>query len=258
MCCTSGPAKLANTIIYAGHSTRGDQRVQVLAYQNNAQSYGANAMILPIPTDVALGPDNLVDTREGGAFLGQLVEALKPKRRSLSKSFGAAAGFADDLAEVFESGSYTVVTAQRLSQVREALTRVPANKRPEFTSEFLIGYGKLYQNHKFVICCWEGELEAEPVMLWFVPRDERLFIPTMDAHDGGAPQPGMVETDHDIIVGTKDAGIPLRSAISFKNIPDTIAALLAPRGIHHAPAWEAPNGDTWATDKGEVTRIPLS
>lgn len=245
MCCTADISTLSNTIIYAGHQTRNGQRVQVLAYQNKAESTGPNAMILPIPTDVSMGPDNLVGTREGGAFLETLAEVLAPRYRSFSMDsvVGAAA---NSVAQVVEVGSYTIVIADRLSQVREALERVPENKRPEFSSEFLVGYARLYPDHRFVICCWEGELKAEPVMLWFVPRDERLFIPTMDAHDGGAPKPGLVITDHTIIVGVEQHGSPLKHI--RLNTTDEILDLLAPQANRFDVPWRSPNGDTWFED----------
>jgi hypothetical protein len=254
MCCTADLSTLSDTIIYAGHQTREDQRVQVLAYQNKAKSTGPNAMILPIPTDVSMGPDNLVDTREGGAFLGILAEALAPQYRRLSDDSLVGAASMNFGAQVVEVGSYTIVLAERLSQVREALERVPENKRPEFSSEFLVGYGKLYPDHRFVICCWEGELKAEPVMLWFVPRDERLFIPTMDAHDGGAPKPGWVSTDHAIIVGVEQHGTAIKNI--RLDTTDTIMALLAPQAQRHDVAWHSPNGDTWFED-GVLHRVTL-
>jgi hypothetical protein len=259
MCCTAGPAQLENTIIYAGHATREGQRVQVLAYQNKAQSFAANAMILPIPTDVSMGPENMVDTREGGWFLETLRESLRPRTaRRFSKGLIGAAALNDSF-QVFESGSYTVVLADRLSLVRSALAQVPEHKRPEFSSEFLVGYGKLYPNHKFVVCCWAGELKAEPMMLWFVPRDEQLFIPTMDAHDGGAPRPGLVKTDHAIVVGTtavQETGMAVDTMWRFETLPDTIKSLLAPRAFLHTPPARAQNGDTWA-EHGKISRVAL-
>jgi len=33
-----------------------------------------------------------------------------------------------------------------------------------------------------------GYVDAEPLLWWYEPSDEEnLFIPTMDAHDGGPP-----------------------------------------------------------------------
>lgn len=255
MCCTADVSALSNTIIYAGHQTRDGQRVQVLAYQNKAESTGPNAMILPIPTDISLGPDNLVDTREGGAFLETIATALGPRPRAYDSNtiIGAAADF--DLAQVVEVGSYTVLLADRLSQVSEALERVPVNKRPRFSSEFIAGYAELYPNHRFVICCWEGELNAEPVMLWFVPREARLFIPTMDAHDGQAPKPGWIRTDHVIVVGVEQGGTPIEHVL-LHTTPETIKCLLAAQVQRHDVAWHSPNGDSWFGDGG-LERIAL-
>lgn len=80
MCCTLQPAQLSKTIVYAGRAQRQGKPVAVLAYQNTASSsVGANAMVLPFPTDTTMGPDNIIDTREAGFSYGTWMRALAAK-----------------------------------------------------------------------------------------------------------------------------------------------------------------------------------
>lgn len=83
--------------------------------------------------------------------------------------------------------------------MREALTHVPADKRPEIPISFLASLSKLYKDWPLAICCFNGDLEhPEPLLWWFEPRFERvLFAPAIDAHDGNPPDPATrVDRDH--------------------------------------------------------------
>jgi hypothetical protein len=149
----------------------------------------------------------MIDTRQFKSFLKDISKASKYVAKTL--------GFdSDDLrlnsrgltksAQVFSIGSYTVVLAEDVNQIPEALTRVPEKKRPKITDQFLAGYGNLYPNQPIAVCCWEGTIEAEPLLWWYKPTNkDTLFIPTMDAHDGGPPDlNAMVKADHMISVGS--------------------------------------------------------
>lgn len=207
MCCTFTPSKMANTKIYVGEAEKAGKTVHVLAYQNNAETDGPNAMVIPFPTDAAMTQDNVIDTSKFKHFLENITNASKMVTKGFSRgsrgmdsdmlSFGA------NLAEVFDVGSYTVVLASHVNQIPEALGRVPKNKRPNVSTDFLIGYAELYPDQPIAVCCWDGNIEAEPLMWWYEPSDRtKLFIPTMDAHDGRAPKVGVkVDTDHIISVG---------------------------------------------------------
>lgn len=203
MCMTTRPAHLSNTIIYAAEAQRLGEVVHVIGYQNKARSMGPNAMILPIPADGPLGPENVVDTRKFKNILtayDKAIERLRPKRLTRSsKSFGhdnllGSRGF-----QVFESGSYTIALADNPSSIRAALDQVPANKRIDISDAFLDGLGKLYKDWPLAVCCFDGNLEApEPLLWWFKPRFSRvLFAPAIDAHDGNPPDPAVqVKRDH--------------------------------------------------------------
>lgn len=205
MCCSAQASVMSNTRLYVGEAEKDGKTVHVLAYQNEAGSSGPNAMIIPFPTNVKMAQDNVIDTSKFKDFLTNITDASK----HLTKGFGrlgmTLGSFdSDSLAEVFEVGSYTVVLAEHTSQISEALKRVPTNKRPQISTDFLKGYAALYPNQPVAVCCWSGEIEAEPLLWWYEPIDTtKFFIPTMDAHDGRAPVLGtLVATDHIISVGS--------------------------------------------------------
>lgn len=206
MCISVRAAEFSGTKIYAGEAERQGQYVHVLAYQNEAVGHGPNAMVLPIPSIEPMGPDNVVDTKKYPRFLNDIVDSTKIQRLGKSRSDArAVAGQYFSLeAQVFESGSYTIVLADRTGQIPEALKRVSEDRRPEVSTRFLLGFSKLYHNHKIMICCWNGNVKAEPMLCWYVPTDrDVLFIPTMDAHNGDAPNiNAIVYTDHIVTVGS--------------------------------------------------------
>lgn len=214
MCCTIGDvtSSLSDTLIYVGEGKRDGKIVHVMAYQNTAVTFDGepNAMILPFPTSTPMGPENMVDTKSFGSFLEDISNASKHvmKSRSLYASDSMKGGpAAASIAQVFDSGSYTVILADHVKQIPEALNRVPENKRPKVSLNFLFNYGRMYPNQPIVICCWAGRLEAEPILWWYEPTDPtNLFIPTMDAHDGKAPNVEEdVFADHIISVGSVNA-----------------------------------------------------
>lgn len=207
MCITAARARLSDTLVYSGEGRRNGKDVHVLAYQNTADNehHGANAMILPFPTTAAMGPENIIDTRSFKGFLKDITNATKIHMKSLgSDRRMRSASVAGAAAQVFDVGSYTVVLAEHVSQIPEALQRVPENKRPEISTRFLIGYGKLYPKQPVAVCCWNGHLQAEPLLWWYEPTNKNtLFVPTMDAHDGNAPDVNAnVGADHIVSVGS--------------------------------------------------------
>lgn len=232
MCCTFELSKMSNTRLYVGQGKRKGEPVHVLAYQNNATSSGPNAMVIPFPTNAKMTEDNIIDTTEFKEFLNDITEASRIRSLSFSLNgdmlFGAACAGS---AKVFNVGSYTVILAEKISQIPEALTRVSEDRRPKVSVNFLLGYDRLYSNQPIAICCWNGTIEAEPLLWWYEPKNkDELFIPTMDAHDGLAPKVGnRVETDHIISVNAKHGN----KVFYCSNIPDDTKELLPTHVLGH-------------------------
>jgi hypothetical protein len=241
MCCTFTASEMSDTRLYVGEAEKDGETVHVLAYQNTAQTNAPNAMVLPIPTTKSLVADNLIDTREFKNFLKDITSASQEHTKGVSfnRRGMTLGGMDDDRAEVVDVGSYTVVLADNVGQIPEALTRVPEHKRPSVSKKFLTGYSELYPNQPIAVCCWDGSIEAEPLLMWYVPRDRsHLFIPTMDAHDGQAPRVGeKVFTDHIISVGSVGPTNGHRVRYTQK-IPQAVADLLPTHTHgHRLPAW---------------------
>ena len=223
---SSKPSKMSNTEIYVGEATYNDKLVHVLAYQNKAITNSPNCMILPFPTDKKMDDKNVIDTSKFSSFLSDITKASKIEtfsdgRRSMTLGAVRASAL------VFESGSYTVVLANNIDEIPEALSRVPELKRPSISNEFLQGFENLYPNDKIALCCWNGTIKPEPLLWWYEPRNkDSLFVPTMDAHDGNSPNINVkVKTDHLISVSHRDDGNNFKVVYKDK-IPNNIKSLL--------------------------------
>ena len=208
MCCSLGEAELTNTIISCietKHPKTG-RAIHVLGYQNKARSFaGPNAMLLPFPAAAPMGPENILDTRACPQILSDYATAATPKF-GLSFS-GTTTRSASKSIQVFDSGNYTVVLANDANLIPSALDRVPANKRPPRNQPIFDRYAHMYRADKgwqFGLCCWDGAVDAEPLMWWFEPQFEsKLFFPGLDAHDGRPPAlDSIVAVDHTLVVGS--------------------------------------------------------
>ena len=215
MCVSAAPAKFASTIVYGRATERRGQQVHVLGYQNVARNRakGPNAMLLPIPSAAPMGPGNAIDAR---AFSG-VLEAYRVALRSMLPVFrgipseGASAERSASV-QVFDTGSYTVVLAHQaeLGAIEAALAQVPAARRPSISSELIDAYRRWYPGWHLALCCFAAEgAGPEPMLWWYPPLDpSRVFLPGLDAHDGGVPQLGVqVEVDHAVALGV-DAELP--------------------------------------------------
>jgi hypothetical protein len=199
-----------------------------------------------------MGPNNIIDTRGFGKFLTDIGLATKIHVDSFSRSLmskGVTAGAAG-FAQVFDSGSYTVILADHVAQVPEALTRVPSEKRPEITTQFLIRFGMLYPKQPVALCCWTGTLKSEPLLWIYEPKNpEVLFVPTMDAHDGGPPDlDAMVQADHIISTGSRivSVGSPVNYTDLIKtggSLPSEFEGLLPSRVRGYRLKRMVKNGD---------------
>jgi hypothetical protein len=264
MCITTHPADLSNTKIYAGEARLGETYVHVMAYRNTAATEGPNAMILPIPAARMLGPANVIDTREFAGFLDIMLAEAEDCCRG-------AFGGVPESPQVFDVGSYTVVLAQRPQAIARAVEGVPANKRPSLNPALLQAFDDLYPGWPLAVCCWDGAIEAEPMLWWYEPKSpEWLFAPALDAHHGGAPDIGAeVRVDH--VIGFGSTLREQRFGGWEDELPPIAADLLAWNVRRARVAGHMPNGDFWqataalggpaqrrAPGAAESTSIPLA
>jgi hypothetical protein len=243
MCCTLLSAQLSNTILYAHQTTFEGRDIHVLGYQNTAESLaGPNAMILPIPAAAPLTSENMLDTRASKGVLKEYAKLVQPPQpRGLSKGMLLGVAAADSY-QVFDKGSYTVVIAQSCGVIPKALQQVPENKRPAVSTSFLLAYAQIYPGMPIAVCCWDGRVEAEPIMWWYEPKNkERLFLPALDAHDGRPPDlDAKVHVDHTVVWGV-ERGINVPKSLYTGPLEPFLARNVQGRILHG----RVHNGDFW-------------
>jgi len=238
---------MSDTLIYVGESHRLGRDIHVLAYQNIAinESSTPNAMIIPFPTSQTMTEENIINTTTFKNFLKDISNATKSTRR-LTLGGPVCATLPTCQAKVFDIGSYTVVLASHVKYVPEALLKVPKHKRPDIPIRFLFQYGKLYGHKPIAVCCWDGQIEAEPLLWWYEPiNNKSLFIPTMDAHDGNPPNiDAIVKMDHIISAGSSN--VPNGISVKYTDsIPEKIAEIL-PTKVHGTKMdYQIKNGDSF-------------
>lgn len=207
MCCSVAPAHFSETIVFIGvkvHPIHG--LVHVLAYQNQASNlhFGPNAMVLHIPNGSRMGPDNFIDTRGCRNFLSEMKRTLfpPPPRRAILRGNPIIGARASGV-QVFDHGSYTVVLADRPSEIPSALGRVPEEKRPTIRPKLFDFYEREFPDYTLALCCFDGRVRAEPMTLWYKPRNPgQVMWPALDSHTGNPPDiRAFVDTDHVLIAG---------------------------------------------------------
>ncbi len=249
MCVTSGKARLSRTFGLAALAQRDGRDVHVLGYENHALNLTGqpNCMLLHIPSWATMGPENFVDTTGHPRLFERLIEATRPPLRGIPSRSGM------EQAAVFDSGMYTVVLADRAALVPAALQRVPRARRPVIPDDILAFYEQTFPGWHLALCCWDGlqPMASQPLLFWFEPlRPEVLFIPGLDAHDGGPPQLGQtVLTDHTLFFGAKEylfstthVGRPVRHDF-LRRLPEEIRRLMPTRGQDWDFAEACFNGD---------------
>ena len=187
-------AEFDDTTIYAAEvkDTSGEV-FHIIGYQNSAKSIepGPNAMIIPLPAVGDVNRDNVIDTSDFkdvleryGTTVGALGgDGMTKGSRRMTLSYSASRS-----ADVFESGSYTVILATDPRQITEALERVPEEKRPSISKNMISFLSDKYDGWPVAVCCFSGSIKPEPLVWKFKPRFENvLFAPAMDSHTGGPP-----------------------------------------------------------------------
>lgn len=210
MCISAGAAELSGTILFGGrrlHRVHG--WVEVLGYQNTAVNLaaGPNAMLLHLPARKLTSAQFL--------SVGRCDHVLRDMAAAV-QSAGAGRSLSVDMdwmgggrVEVFEHDIYTVVLAERATDISRALDQVPEHKRPAINRDLLTFYTDLFPRYPVALCCFDNTeaMQAKPLMLWYRPLDEdRLVLPAIDCHTGAAPDIGAdVRTDHTVIFATDRA-----------------------------------------------------
>lgn len=222
-CCSLAPAEFIKTYGWVGELEKNGKLIHVLAYENVAynRSGSGNAMILPIPAvEGTLTSKNLL---EGHQFRSVVKDLYNSSRGPIEKavddvldqlnslSAAAAAGGPESKAaepvrvEVFSRGSYTVVLSNSATAIPEALSKVPADKRPVLNKEIFDAYAKWYPGWSFALCCFADAVDRpEPLIWWYEPKNpDKLFFPALDAHTGGPPVlNSVVDVDHRLVLSS--------------------------------------------------------
>lgn len=238
-------SELTGTRLYVGEAYWDYDLVHVLAYSNTAKTAGPNAMILPLPAAEMLTAENLIDTRSFPGFLNDIAEATK-------EQVDGGLDYDRNEIEIVEVGSYTVVLASNAKQVPAALERVMPHRRPALNEEVVASFEKNYPGCPLTVCCWDGTIEAEPLLLWYKPlHKEVFFAPSLDAHDGKAPRKELVKVDTIVSFGsTLLQPVDLRNYPRFgrsvryeDKIPAEVQQLLPKYAVGTRLERELPNGD---------------
>lgn len=264
MCITSEPAKLSGTILLAHSFTDADGNTQnLIGYKNKPKSLrpGGNCMIFAIPA-LAGSKVEVIDMTDHHDLLKDYAELFQGHARGTGTK-GLFLSLSDRSVEIVERGSYTVVIASHASDVPAALAMVKPGKRPRMNQALFDGLESLYGaweqlgGKRFVIACWAGDIDPEPILLHYrpIPAFEGLHIlPGLDAHDGKVPVPGkLVEVDHTIVVGlAKNAETYSTDADwVLRNVPSDLRAKLPRLVIGREIDAALANGD-WVIPKNVV------
>lgn len=263
MCIISGKgASLSNTVVYAAEAWKPNHGpVHVLGYENKVKTTGIpgpNAMVLPIPAASPLGPGNVIGGEGLKDVLGMYRKLLAPRSKGVSLGLGRPDSLSRSI--VFESGAYTIALASSAEGLRDAVSRVPERKRPEFSDELLESLAQAYPGWPIAICCFNdadfAAASPDPLFWYYEPLDaSRLFAPALDAHDGKPPRPGYVERDHTIVFGSYrfENSFNIYRDPYFKTVPEDKQWVVMRNFVGEADMGRRPNGD-YVMDLGVLER----
>ncbi|MFD1046645.1 hypothetical protein ACFQ1S_14335, partial [Kibdelosporangium lantanae] len=245
MCLSVAPASFSETIQYVGrknHPWLG--RIEVLGYQNRAQNLhaGPNAMVLHIPA--RLTEANFIDVSDY-AVLQRMVSTIWQPGPG-GAGYGSYGGFGGSSpVQVFDHGTYTILVAENPTKIPAALKQVPRNRRPQLRRELFRFYARNFPNHSLVLCCFDGTLQADPLLMWYPPADERVYVlPSLDGHTGRAPDlEQYVSVDHWLVFGGDDFPEHWGRSIEYPGVSDHVRSFLPDRITGTYRGGGVPNGD---------------
>lgn len=227
MCCTVEKAKLSNTKILSLPLDNGNH---FIAYGNSVRNESGkpNAMILPIPGRTK--PEWFHNTKKYKSFLTDITKKatwmnwMGWNTRGLMKSASLGDNFSSY--EKFQLGMYTVGLSDSFDGIAAFLNSLPDDERPAVSKELQEFFKSHYPNWSFAICCFNTSkpIDAQPIAFEYTPMDpNNLYFPTMDAHNGGAPDlDEKVEVDHMFIyehTGPREDKYAMEH-IDLDNVPD--------------------------------------
>jgi len=199
MCITINHAALSKTKILSLPIPNGNH---FIAYSNSVKNLSGkpNAMILAIPGKTQ--PSWFHNTEKYKDFLTEITEKATMNNwlGILSKGMRSAKSLSF---EQFELGMYTIGLADSFEGAEEFINSLSDNKKPEVSEELKNFFKTEYTGWSFAVCCFDSTkaIDAQPIAFEYTPFNEDfLYFPSLDAHDGGAPNlREQVRTDHTII-----------------------------------------------------------
>lgn len=197
MCVTSAPAIMEGTraFAYATLDTRDPRTLHVCGYQNVATnlSMQPNCMLLHFPGNhlvMTQGPELTTHLMKD---MTRGLPELEPRPHFRSEGTRSAKTLGSATVETY--GDYDVVLAEDASDILDALELVNPSRRPVRTPELdamVAWYKAAFPGYSFVLACFDGNVNPKhPIVVEYIPHnDDLLFIPGLDAHDGGLPRIG--------------------------------------------------------------------
>lgn len=200
MCITVDYASLSKTKILSIPISNGNH---FISYSNNVDNRSGrpNAMILAIPGHTK--PEWFHNTEKYKDFMNEIISVsdLGSWKGILFRSKSMTDDFLSF--ESFELGMYTVGLSSSFEGAESFIDSLPENKKPIISDELKDFFREKYKGWSFAICCFDSnkKIDAQPIAFEYKPfNDDFLYFPSLDAHDGGAPNLSrLVNTDHTII-----------------------------------------------------------
>ena len=221
MCITVNKAALSSTKIM---SLTLDNGRQFIAYSNKVDNLSGepNSMILPIPG--VLKQEWFHNTEKYNDFMDDIIDNTTDEDYTGIRSRGLKGKFLELSYDSFSVGMYKIGIAASYEGIQQYIDTLPENERPKISNELSEFFKTQYAGWSFVVCAFAGnkKMESQPIAFEYEPLGEAfLYFPTMDAHDGGAPNVGeMISVDHTFIyehTGEQKEDWEMHSYSPYKN-----------------------------------------